>query len=50
MAQERGARLAVAAHSARKDIRFRLALTSYDDRGEAGRGAKGPASCSPNAH
>ncbi|MFG2478540.1 bifunctional serine/threonine-protein kinase/ABC transporter substrate-binding protein [Streptomyces fagopyri] len=34
-AQERGARLAVADHNARKDIRFRLALTTYDDRGEA---------------
>lgn len=37
LAQERGARLAVAVHNAREDTRFRLALTSYDDRGEAGR-------------
>ncbi|WP_371572839.1 bifunctional serine/threonine-protein kinase/ABC transporter substrate-binding protein [Streptomyces sp. NBC_01314] len=41
LAQERGARLAVAAHNARKDTRFRLALTSYDDRGEAGRATDG---------
>ncbi|MEV0938306.1 bifunctional serine/threonine-protein kinase/ABC transporter substrate-binding protein [Streptomyces phaeochromogenes] len=41
LAQERGARLAVAAHNARKNIRFRLALTSYDDRGEAGRAKEG---------
>ncbi|MEU1532880.1 bifunctional serine/threonine-protein kinase/ABC transporter substrate-binding protein [Streptomyces fagopyri] len=34
-AQERGARLAVADHNARENIRFRLALTTYDDRGEA---------------
>ncbi|MFG2935944.1 bifunctional serine/threonine-protein kinase/ABC transporter substrate-binding protein [Streptomyces sp. NPDC048282] len=41
LAQERGARLAVAAHNAREDTRFRLALTSYDDRGEAGRAKNG---------
>ena len=41
LAQERGARLAVAAHNAREDTRFRLALTSYDDRGEAGRAKAG---------
>ncbi|MCX4564181.1 bifunctional serine/threonine-protein kinase/ABC transporter substrate-binding protein [Streptomyces sp. 2-1] len=41
LAQGRGARLAVAAHNARKDTRFRLALTSYDDRGEAGRAKEG---------
>ncbi|MEU9899993.1 bifunctional serine/threonine-protein kinase/ABC transporter substrate-binding protein [Streptomyces phaeochromogenes] len=41
LAQERGARLAVAAHNARKNTRFRLALTSYDDRGEAGRAKEG---------
>ncbi|KFF98645.1 hypothetical protein IQ62_23700 [Streptomyces scabiei] len=41
LAQERGARLSVAAHNAREDIRFRLALTSYDDRGEAGRAKEG---------
>ncbi|GAA3903246.1 hypothetical protein GCM10023084_64670 [Streptomyces lacrimifluminis] len=41
LAQERGVRLAVAAHNARKDIRFRLALTTYDDRGEAGRAKEG---------
>ncbi|GAA3804351.1 bifunctional serine/threonine-protein kinase/ABC transporter substrate-binding protein [Streptomyces phyllanthi] len=40
-AQQRGARLAVADHNARKDARFRLALTSYDDRGEAGRAKAG---------
>ncbi|MFF6783762.1 ABC transporter substrate-binding protein [Streptomyces sp. NPDC012510] len=40
-AQQRGARLAVADHNARKDARFRLALTSYDDRGEAGRAKDG---------
>ncbi|MFJ8010387.1 bifunctional serine/threonine-protein kinase/ABC transporter substrate-binding protein [Streptomyces fagopyri] len=34
-AQERGARLAVADHNARENIRFRLALTTYDDRGRA---------------
>ncbi|MFJ9539788.1 bifunctional serine/threonine-protein kinase/ABC transporter substrate-binding protein [Streptomyces sp. NPDC101225] len=34
-AQARGAQLAVARHNARKDARFRLALTPYDDRGEA---------------
>ncbi|MFC4463928.1 hypothetical protein ACFPH6_05020 [Streptomyces xiangluensis] len=27
----------MADHNARKDARFRLALTSYDDRGDAGR-------------
>ncbi|MEV7283514.1 bifunctional serine/threonine-protein kinase/ABC transporter substrate-binding protein [Streptomyces sp. NPDC093252] len=36
-AQERGARLAVAEHNARKDIAFRLALAVHDDRGEPGR-------------
>ncbi|MFI1488860.1 ABC transporter substrate-binding protein, partial [Streptomyces sp. NPDC020747] len=41
LAQERGARLAVAAHNARENTRFRLALTSYDDRGEAGRAKEG---------
>ncbi|WP_055617346.1 bifunctional serine/threonine-protein kinase/ABC transporter substrate-binding protein [Streptomyces phaeochromogenes] len=41
LAQERGARLAVDAHNARKNTRFRLALTSYDDRGEAGRAKEG---------
>lgn len=41
LAQERGARLAVAVHNAREGIRFRLALTSYDDRGEAGRAKEG---------
>ncbi|WP_215452771.1 bifunctional serine/threonine-protein kinase/ABC transporter substrate-binding protein [Streptomyces sp. ATCC 21386] len=41
LAQERGARLAVAAYNARADTRFRLALTSYDDRGEAGRAKEG---------
>lgn len=33
-AQEHGARLAVAEHNARDDIRFRLALAVHDDRGE----------------
>ncbi|MGW2387609.1 bifunctional serine/threonine-protein kinase/ABC transporter substrate-binding protein [Streptomyces sp. NPDC001658] len=37
VAQERGARLAVAQHNAHKDITFRLALDSFDDRGEAAR-------------
>ncbi|WP_327393929.1 bifunctional serine/threonine-protein kinase/ABC transporter substrate-binding protein [Streptomyces phaeochromogenes] len=41
LAQERGARLAVDAHNSRKNTRFRLALTSYDDRGEAGRAKEG---------
>ncbi|MEV7891617.1 bifunctional serine/threonine-protein kinase/ABC transporter substrate-binding protein [Streptomyces sp. NPDC002817] len=41
LAQERGARLAVAAHNDRENTRFRLALTSYDDRGEAGRATEG---------
>ncbi|MGW3943851.1 bifunctional serine/threonine-protein kinase/ABC transporter substrate-binding protein [Streptomyces phaeochromogenes] len=41
LAQERGARLAVAAHNARKNTRFRLTLTSYDDRGQAGRAKEG---------
>ncbi|MFC8663959.1 bifunctional serine/threonine-protein kinase/ABC transporter substrate-binding protein [Streptomyces sp. NPDC057199] len=41
LAQERGALLAVAAHNTRKNTRFRLALTSYDDRGEAGRAKEG---------
>ncbi|MGV9312136.1 bifunctional serine/threonine-protein kinase/ABC transporter substrate-binding protein [Streptomyces sp. NPDC003691] len=36
-AQERGARIAVARHNARKGVAFRLALTVQDDRGEAGR-------------
>ncbi|MGW1278759.1 bifunctional serine/threonine-protein kinase/ABC transporter substrate-binding protein [Streptomyces tsukubensis] len=36
-AQERGARIAIAGHNARKDVPFRLALTVRDDRGEAGR-------------
>ncbi|MGW0762606.1 bifunctional serine/threonine-protein kinase/ABC transporter substrate-binding protein [Streptomyces sp. NPDC002814] len=36
-AQERGARLAVALHNARADASFRLALTTYDDRGETAR-------------
>ncbi|MFD9003222.1 ABC transporter substrate-binding protein [Streptomyces sp. NPDC059582] len=40
-AQERGARLAVAGHNARDDTRFRLALTTYDDRGEAARAEEG---------
>ncbi|MFJ4689015.1 bifunctional serine/threonine-protein kinase/ABC transporter substrate-binding protein [Streptomyces sp. NPDC088789] len=38
-AQERGVRLAIAAHNARAGIAFRLALTVQDDRGEAGRSA-----------
>ncbi|MHA4817502.1 protein kinase domain-containing protein [Streptomyces aculeolatus] len=37
IAQERGARLAVARHNARDDVRFRLSLATYDDGGEAGR-------------
>ncbi|WP_063749667.1 bifunctional serine/threonine-protein kinase/ABC transporter substrate-binding protein [Streptomyces xylophagus] len=36
-AQERGALLAVAAHNARKDVAYRLALTSYDDGGDTAR-------------
>ncbi|MEU6538498.1 bifunctional serine/threonine-protein kinase/ABC transporter substrate-binding protein [Streptomyces sp. NPDC047000] len=36
-AQERGARLAVAAHNARADAAFHLALTVHDDRGDATR-------------
>ncbi|MFJ5307072.1 bifunctional serine/threonine-protein kinase/ABC transporter substrate-binding protein [Streptomyces sp. NPDC088350] len=36
-AQEHGALLAVAAHNARKDILYRLALSSYDDGGDAAR-------------
>ncbi|MFE6284750.1 bifunctional serine/threonine-protein kinase/ABC transporter substrate-binding protein [Streptomyces sp. NPDC057877] len=36
-AHERGARLAVAAHNARADAAFRLALKTYDDKGDAGR-------------
>ncbi|MEW1644165.1 bifunctional serine/threonine-protein kinase/ABC transporter substrate-binding protein [Streptomyces sp. NPDC091219] len=36
-AQERGARLAVAAHNARTDLGYRLALTSYDDGGDPNR-------------
>ncbi|MFE9775568.1 ABC transporter substrate-binding protein [Streptomyces sp. NPDC005931] len=35
IAQERGARLAVDAHNARRDARFRLALTAHDDQGTA---------------
>ncbi|MFJ8061338.1 bifunctional serine/threonine-protein kinase/ABC transporter substrate-binding protein [Streptomyces sp. NPDC096142] len=35
--QERGARLAVAAHNTRADIGYRLALASYDDGGDAAR-------------
>ncbi|MFH8617583.1 bifunctional serine/threonine-protein kinase/ABC transporter substrate-binding protein [Streptomyces sp. NPDC017979] len=35
-AQERGARIAIDAHNARKDVPFRLALTVQDDRGAAG--------------
>lgn len=31
----------MAAHNARKNTRFRLALTSYDDRGQAGRAKEG---------
>uniref|UniRef100_UPI0015F0A505 ABC transporter substrate-binding protein n=1 Tax=Streptomyces phytophilus TaxID=722715 RepID=UPI0015F0A505 len=37
VAQERGARLAVARHNARDDVRFRLSLVPYDDGGEPGR-------------
>ncbi|MBD0420227.1 ABC transporter substrate-binding protein [Streptomyces sp. TRM S81-3] len=37
VAQERGARLAVAHHNARADITFRLALDTYDDLGVAAR-------------
>ncbi|MET8567492.1 bifunctional serine/threonine-protein kinase/ABC transporter substrate-binding protein [Streptomyces sp. NPDC004783] len=37
VAQERGARLAVAHHNTRADITFRLALDTYDDRGIAAR-------------
>ncbi|WBB61618.1 bifunctional serine/threonine-protein kinase/ABC transporter substrate-binding protein [Streptomyces sp. WMMC500] len=37
VAQERGARLAVARHNARDDARFRLSLVPYDDGGEPGR-------------
>jgi ABC-type branched-subunit amino acid transport system substrate-binding protein len=37
VAQERGARVAVARHNAREDARFRLSLVPYDDGGEAGR-------------
>ncbi|MFF5546985.1 bifunctional serine/threonine-protein kinase/ABC transporter substrate-binding protein [Streptomyces olivaceoviridis] len=37
VAQERGARLAVAHHNARAGIAFRLALDTYDDRGDAAR-------------
>ncbi|MFI6463570.1 bifunctional serine/threonine-protein kinase/ABC transporter substrate-binding protein [Streptomyces sp. NPDC050538] len=36
-AQMRGALLAVAAHNARKNVGYRLALTSYDDGGDAPR-------------
>ncbi|MBQ1091713.1 bifunctional serine/threonine-protein kinase/ABC transporter substrate-binding protein [Streptomyces sp. B93] len=36
-AQEHGARLAVAAHNARADAAFRLALATYDDAGDEGR-------------
>jgi len=36
-AQERGALLAVAAHNARSDVGYRLALSSYDDGGDAAR-------------
>ena len=36
-AQMRGALLAVAAHNARKNVTYRLALTSYDDGGNATR-------------
>ncbi|GAA2229299.1 bifunctional serine/threonine-protein kinase/ABC transporter substrate-binding protein [Streptomyces nogalater] len=35
VAQERGARLAVARHNARAGIAFRLALDTFDDRGDA---------------
>ncbi|WP_344319031.1 ABC transporter substrate-binding protein, partial [Streptomyces yatensis] len=35
VAQERGARLAVERHNARAGITFRLALDTFDDRGEA---------------
>ncbi|MEO3848631.1 ABC transporter substrate-binding protein [Streptomyces sp. B8F3] len=37
IAQERGARLAVERHNTREDVRFRLALVTYDDGGEPGR-------------
>ncbi|AZM49919.1 hypothetical protein DMB38_32750 [Streptomyces sp. WAC 06738] len=37
VAHERGARLAVALHNARDDVRYRLALAPYDDRGDPGR-------------
>ncbi|MER6141356.1 bifunctional serine/threonine-protein kinase/ABC transporter substrate-binding protein [Streptomyces sparsogenes] len=37
VAQERGARLAVARHNARAGITFRLALDTFDDRGDAAR-------------
>ncbi|WP_416519420.1 protein kinase domain-containing protein [Streptomyces achromogenes] len=37
VAQERGARLAVAHHNARTDSAFRLALDTFDDRGDAAR-------------
>ncbi|MEU2437227.1 ABC transporter substrate-binding protein [Streptomyces rubradiris] len=37
VAQERGARLAVAHHNARAGIAFRLALDTFDDRGDATR-------------
>ncbi|MFJ9629516.1 bifunctional serine/threonine-protein kinase/ABC transporter substrate-binding protein [Streptomyces sp. NPDC101175] len=36
-AQQRGALLAVAAHNARADVSYRLALSSYDDGGDAER-------------
>ncbi|MGW3288603.1 bifunctional serine/threonine-protein kinase/ABC transporter substrate-binding protein [Streptomyces sp. NPDC001002] len=36
-AQERGAALAVATHNTRADAPFRLALATYDDRGESAR-------------
>ncbi|WP_318199778.1 bifunctional serine/threonine-protein kinase/ABC transporter substrate-binding protein [Streptomyces sp. SCL15-4] len=36
-AQERGARLAVAHHNARAGVAFRLALDTFDDRGDATR-------------
>ncbi|MFD0317087.1 bifunctional serine/threonine-protein kinase/ABC transporter substrate-binding protein [Streptomyces flavalbus] len=36
-AHEHGARLAVAAHNARPDAAFRLALTTHDDAGDAAR-------------
>ncbi|MFE9629041.1 bifunctional serine/threonine-protein kinase/ABC transporter substrate-binding protein [Streptomyces sp. NPDC006527] len=37
VAQDRGARLAVAHHNARAGITFRLALDTFDDRGDADR-------------